>query len=63
MPAATLEVISLIVSLLQVVNRATAEVATMSALLDKAKAEGRDISDAELDECRKAAVSALARLA
>ena len=63
MSVAVVEVISLITSLLQVINRASAEVVTMTALIEKAKAEGRDLTDDELLEARDAATKAIARLA
>ena len=62
MSVAVVEVISLITSLLQVINRASAEVVTMTALIEKAKAEGRDLTDDELLEARDAATKAIARL-
>ena len=61
MPA-ILEIVSLITSLLQVVNRATTEIVSMTALVEKANAEGRDITDDELLEARNATTKAIARL-
>lgn len=44
---------------LALLNAAQAAFATASALMAKARAEGRDISDAELDELRAASQSKL----
>lgn len=58
-----LEVVSLLTSLIQLANRLTAEAAALSAMIEKAKAEGRDLTDDELNRARQMAVAALARLA
>lgn len=55
------EAISLIVSLLQLIRTASDEVAKLSALIEKANAEGRDLTDAELDEVRALAAAARAK--
>ena len=56
------EAVSLLTSLVQLASRLTAEAAQLSAMIERARAEGRDLTDAELEQARKAAVAALARL-
>ena len=57
-----LEIVTLLTSLVQFASRLTAEAAALSAMIDKARAEGRDLTDEELAQARETAVKALARL-
>lgn len=57
-----LEAVSLVLSLLQVARQATEEAGKIGALIDKAKAENRDLTDEEIDAIRKSAEDARARL-
>lgn len=57
-----LEVVSLLTSLVQLASRLTAEAAQLSAMIEKAKAEGRDLTDDELAVARDATMKAIARL-
>jgi len=57
-----LEVVTLLTSLVQLASRTMTEISTLSAMIEKAKAEGRDLTDDELNQARELAVAALARL-
>jgi HEAT repeat protein len=57
-----LALVSVLLDLTQAGTRIYEQVTQVTALLEKAHAEGRDITDAELDEVRKAAVEALSKL-
>lgn len=58
-----LEIVTLLTSLTQLASRLMAEANALAGMIDKAKAEGRDLTDEELAVARDMAVKALARLA
>ena len=57
-----LTAVQMLTSLTQLAVQATSAAAEVGALIEKARAEGRDITDAELDGLRQSVVDARAKL-
>lgn len=59
---AFLEALAIINSLLQLVGNANKAALELMALFEKSRAEGRDLTDAELDDLRQKSIDARDRL-
>jgi hypothetical protein len=57
------EAVSILISILQLTREANAAASELAAMIAKAKAEGRDLTDEELDAARATAMAARAGLA
>jgi len=57
-----LEALAIINSLLQLVGQANKSALELMAIFEKARGEGRDLTDAELDDLRQKSIDARDRL-
>ena len=61
MPGIT-QALSIIITLVQLAGEASAAASELMTLINKARAEGRDLTDAELDSIRVSVIAARDRL-